>query len=137
MRQLDITRFVVREGVFVPHQHSRDEGYRDHAYAKISELVSCVVRLLSDNTSVVFYLNKQGGTRSRRLTTVFRVGAPAGGVARHCASGGTHLWRTQCSGQHLVSSTDGLANRVVSGSTDLPVGELDVPMGSANHRFVC
>ena len=37
---------------------------------KGSELVSCVVRLLSDNTSVVFYLNKQGGTRSRRLTTV-------------------------------------------------------------------
>ena len=31
---------------------------------KGSELARGVVRLLSENTSVVFYLNKQGGTRS-------------------------------------------------------------------------
>ena len=34
------------------------------------KLARRVVRLLSDNISVVFYLNKQDGTRSCRLTTV-------------------------------------------------------------------
>ena len=34
------------------------------------QLASCGVRALSDNISVVFYLNKQGRTRSRRLKTV-------------------------------------------------------------------
>ena len=34
------------------------------------KLARRVVRLLSDNISVVFYMNKKGGARSCRLTTV-------------------------------------------------------------------
>ena len=37
---------------------------------KGASLSGSVVRLLSDNVSVVFYINKQGGTHSRRLATV-------------------------------------------------------------------
>ena len=36
---------------------------------KGASLAGSVVRLLSDNVSVVFYINKQGGTHSRRLAT--------------------------------------------------------------------
>ena len=37
---------------------------------KGASLSGAVVRLLSDNVSVVFYINKQGATHSRRLATV-------------------------------------------------------------------
>ena len=58
-----------------------------------------------------------------------RAGSSARGVSRRFASSGSHSWQTQCSGRHLVPSADGLANRVASGSADLPVGESDVQLG--------
>ena len=68
-------------------------------------LVGFAVRLQSDNVFVVYYLNKQGETRSRRLTTaaerVFRLAENLTSFAS-CS----HAWETQCSFRHSFESPD-------------------------------